>query len=566
MSYAEHFQTKETPQSESADPRQVTNSAGGFTFALDKWARLERWLVLGSEGSTYYASERQLTRENAQTLVECLKEDARRAVSIIVEMSVSGRAPKNDPAIFALAVAAGSEDPQTRRLALSRLSDVCRTGTHLFQFVGAVEGFRGWGRGLRRAVAAWYAKLGPRELQVQVLKYQQRGGWSHRDLLRLCHVKTTSEEHQAALRWVICHQGDARVVKGPTGPKTLYSRERKYPSVSVPEMLADYEVLKSTRDLKEVLRLIEKHGYTHEMLPSEAKVFPEVWEAILPKMPMAAMIRNLNKMTSVGLLKPMSAAARTVSERLRDEAALKKARVHPIQLLSALKTYGQGHGERGGLTWQPVREVVDALDEGFYLSFSTIEPSGKRVLLAIDVSGSMDSGTVSGVAGLTPRLGAAAMSMVTARAEKDWHCVAFSSGAPGEFTFGAGRSQWGGFKAGLTELTISPRQRLDDVCAEMRKVPMGGTDCALPMLYAAARGLGVDAFCIYTDNETWAGSIHPHQALRAYRDKTGIAAKLAVVAMTATDFTIADPSDAGMLDFSGFDSAAPAVMADFIRR
>jgi 60 kDa SS-A/Ro ribonucleoprotein len=38
-----------------------------------------------------------------------------------------------------------------------------------------------------------------------------------------------------------------------------------------------------------------------------------------------------------------------------------------------------------------------------------------------------------------------------------------------------------------------------------------------------------------------------------------------VVGMTATEFTIADPSDAGMLDVVGFDAAAPAVMADFSR-
>jgi 60 kDa SS-A/Ro ribonucleoprotein len=331
-------------------------------------------------------------------------------------------------------------------------------------------------------------------------------------------------------------------------------------------MLTEYELLKNTKDLHEVVRLIEKHGYTHEMVPSEAKAFPEVWEALLVKMPMTAMIRNLNKMTAVGLLKPMGAATRLVQSRLTDSLLLQKARVHPIQMLSALKTYAQGHGERGKLTWLPVREIVDGLDEGFYLSFSNITPTGKNVMLAIDVSGSMDGGEIAGVPGLTPRLGAAAMAMVTARSEKNWHCVAFSSGAPGEFTFGAGKSQHAGFKAGLTELTISPRQRLDDVCMAMKKIPMGGTDCALPMLYAAAKGLHVDAFCIYTDCETWAGDIHPHQALKVYREKTGISAKLAVVAMTADKFSIADPSDQGMLDFVGFDAAAPSVMADFIRR
>jgi len=35
--------------------------------------------------------------------------------------------------------------------------------------------------------------------------------------------------------------------------------------------------------------------------------------------------------------------------------------------------------------------------------------------------------------------------------------------------------------------------------------------------------------------------------------------------MTSNGFTIADPSDAGMLDVVGFDAAAPALIADFAR-
>ena len=51
----------------------------------------------------------------------------------------------------------------------------------------------------------------------------------------------------------------------------------------------------------------------------------------------------------------------------------------------------------------------------------------------------------------------------------------------------------------------------------------------------------------------WAGKVHPHKALRAYRERTGIPAKLVVVGMTATGFSIADPDDGGMLDIAGFD-------------
>jgi len=96
-------------------------------------------------------------------------------------------------------------------------------------------------------------------------------------------------------------------------------------------------------------------------------------------------------------------------------------------------------------------------------------------------------------------------------------------------------------------------------------LPFGGTDCALPMLYAMERGRAIDTFVIYTDSETWAGDIHPAEALRRYRRATGIAARLVVVGMVANRFTIADPRDAGMLDVAGFDTSTPEVIAGFAR-
>ena len=114
-------------------------------------------------------------------------------------------------------------------------------------------------------------------------------------------------------------------------------------------------------------------------------------------------------------------------------------------------------------------------------------------------------------------------------------------------------------------LKIGPGMRLDAAVRATDGLPFGGTDCALPMLHALEKGLTVDAFVVYTDSETWAGSIHPVEALRAYRRRTGIAAKLVVVGMVSNGFSIADPNDAGMLDVVGFDTAVPALIADFVR-
>ncbi|TAL29038.1 MAG: TROVE domain-containing protein [Phenylobacterium sp.] len=525
--YARHLGS--TPQTEAL-PGQIANSAGGFSFAVDDWTRLDRFLILGSEGGSYYAAERKLTIDNAACVERCVALEGLRTVARIVEVSDSGRAPKNEPALMALAIAAKRGNTETRRAAFAALPRVARIGTHLFHFAEYVKALGGWGRATTRAFSEWYLSMDPSRLALQAIKYQQRDGWSHRDLLRKAHPKTDDATRNAILRWM---------VKGWDGIGTVPHED------PVLVKIWAFERAKVTTDRKELIRLISDYDLPHECVPSEAKGDPAVWEAMLPSMGQTAMIRNLGKMTAVGLLKPLSASVRAVVDQLGDVAAMKRARIHPLSLLVALKTYQQGHGDKGSLAWAPVASIVDALDAGFYSAFKAVEPTGKRHLLALDVSGSMGSTAIAGMAGITPRIGSAAMALVTANVEESHAFM--------------------GFSHQLVPLAISPRQRLDDAVRAISNIPFGATDCGLPMAWAEKNKIPVDVFCVYTDNETYAGSIHPVQALQSYRQKTGIGAKLVVVGMVANEFTIADPADAGMLDVAGFDTAAPAVISDFAR-
>ncbi|HWD20536.1 MAG TPA: hypothetical protein VHB20_14785 [Verrucomicrobiae bacterium] len=119
-------------------------------------------------------------------------------------------------------------------------------------------------------------------------------------------------------------------------------------------------------------------------------------------------------------------------------------------------------------------------------------------------------------------------------------------------------------RTGITRVNLSPRMRLADVIKAIEAVPMGGTDCAMPMVWATRNKLNVSAFITYTDSETWAGNIHPAQALRQYRNEFVGDAKAVVVGMTSNGSTLADPNDCGMLDVAGFDTSVPAVIADFV--
>jgi 60 kDa SS-A/Ro ribonucleoprotein len=523
--------TRATPQSEKImGSTQVRNSAGGFAWPVTDQVRLDRFLILGSEGGSYYSTERALTVDNAEAVLRAIEADGPAVVQRVVEISEAGRAPKNDPAIFVLALAASRGDEATRRAAFEALPRVCRTGTHLLHFAQFAEGFRGWGRGLRRAVAAWYTQPADR-LAYQAIKYGSRDGWSQRDLLRLAHPKGVTEQHQAILHWIA--QGWEWVGDEPHPDPVL----RRIWAV---------ERARRAETVDEVVRLVREYRLPREAVPTPWLGEAVVWDALLETdMPTTALIRNLATLTRVGLLVPGSEATERVLAHLGDGERLRSARVHPIAVLAALKTYGQGHGARGRGTWDPVPAVVDALDAAFYATFQNVQPTGKRWLLALDVSGSMSMGTVAGVPGLTPRDASGAMALVTAATERHYSVFGFST------TF--------------MPLTISPRQRLDDVLKTTDNLPFAGTDCALPMVHALEQKLKVDVFVVYTDSETWYGKIHPAQALRRYREQMGIPARLIVVSMVANPFSIADPEDAGMLDVVGFDTASPAVMADFAR-
>ena len=207
----------------------------------------------------------------------------------------------------------------------------------------------------------------------------------------------------------------------------------------------------------------------------------------------------------------------------------------------------------------PVSAIVDALDAAFYATFSNVEPCGKPVLLALDVSGSMACSMIAGSC-ISAREASAAMALITAATEPEHEIIAFS--APSRGGYGG---MHGGGEPGITRVNLSPRMRLAEVIKRIEAIPMGGTDCALPMLWAARNKLNVSGFVTYTDSETWAGKIHPAQALKEHRNKFNHNAKMAVVAAAANKFSIADPNDPGMMDFVGFDTNAPAVMADFVR-
>jgi 60 kDa SS-A/Ro ribonucleoprotein len=262
------------------------------------------------------------------------------------------------------------------------------------------------------------------------------------------------------------------------------------------------------------------------------------WQLLLAQMPIGALLRNLGSLTALGVLQAHQRRNLDhIAKLLNHRKPLRQARIHPIDILKALKTYrsgGQvGHSRK---SWEPIPRIVDILEKALELSFEVIKPTGKVFLHAIDVSGSMSYYTVSSV-GLTCCEIATAMALVTAKAERNYAIR--------------------GFATEFRDLQISARDSFSDALAKASTYNFGATDAAVAYDWAIQQRFYADVFCFWTDAESWAGRRHPSQALADYRRRVNPKAKAIYVTLAPYDITLVDPQDPQSWDFSGFDPAMP---------
>jgi 60 kDa SS-A/Ro ribonucleoprotein len=509
------------PQNQPLPTRNdmVKNNAGGYGFAITPQQRLERFLLIASEGGTYYVSEQQLTIDNAKSIIELVKSDGLSVVSTVVDFATNNRAPKADAGIFVLALTASFGNEVTKKAAYDAISKVCKTSTHLFTFVANIQNLRGWSRGLRNGVSKFYTSRNADQLAYQVVKYRNRAGFTHRDVLRLAHTSTTDA-------------ASANVLK--------YAAGKAQESETESQLIRDFGAASKAETTKELVEVIKRSKLTWEMVPTEKLNDTQVLEAILPNMPLVALIRNLNRFTYTGLLDTKAVESEVVS-RLTNKELVAKSGIHPVTVANSMLTYSQGHGFKGGKSWTPNQNVVDALSETFYAALEAVEPSNLDILIGSDISGSMQH-NVGGTA-MSAAQTANVLALTILRSEKKADLVSFDTT--------------------IHAPTIGRRTSLDEA---INKTPRGGgTDCAQPIIHALKNNKKYDAIYILTDNESWAGQKHGIQALEEYRRKVNPNVKVVEIAMVSTPYSTMPSDDKNVLRVVGYDASVIDVINQFLK-
>lgn len=535
MNYTKDFNTKTTNvQNKVPNKKMILNHTNGYVFKTDDMNRLKRFLILGTDKNTYYEIKEKQTTDSAEFIVNLINfGKGKEVLDMAIEVSTKGLARKNEPAIFVLALCLSFGDILTKQYAIDNANKILRIGTHLFQFAQNIKSLRGWGNSVKKIFRNWYLTKSIKDLTFQIIKYQQRNTdegvnssiWSHRDLLRLNHIKPDTEERNILFNYI--------------------TKKEINNFTDNLKQIQGFELIKTETNKNKVINLITDYSLTEEMIPSTWKSNKEIQEVLLPNLGMTAIIRSLGKFSTSGLLDQYNLKqVNFITDKLTNKEQIKKSKLHPLQILDAIKVYNLGHGVKGNLTWKINPKISEALENAFYLSFDNVVPTNKNIVLALDVSGSMTNCNIKNSL-LSPREISACIALITMKTEKNWIIKGFSDN--------------------YIDLNINPNMSLENVIKYINSLSFGSTNCSLPMKDALKNKADIDAFVIFTDNEVNSGT-HPFQALNNYRkimNKPNT--KLIVNAMTVTNFSIANPNDKNMLDIVGASTDTPKLISDFIR-
>ena len=508
------------PQWFRLDPDQIQGTAGGFVWQISDREQVIRYLIIGSEGGNYYQTPQQVSSQCASCVLRMTRtpDNFKWLIDTIRQVSMDGRAAKQESTLVALATAiVFAPTPADKTDALNAVKDCVRILTHMYMLMGYMTIFasakhgtastsavggrnphgssnavpavggrnpHGLGRGIRRVFGEYFYSRTGIEIANLMTKYQNREGWTIKDVLTLIHIDPKKMKDDGG-RLAIDHVFGRSVAQSLVAPQSRNSatsqphasplsiEEIPSPSLGcgtpgghpgtepVAVLLSAIKEIRdivlqttatSQAELDRIVHLINTAGLCREHLPSQLFKHRKVWEALLLNkgangkgkgMPLTALIRNLGKLstTEIGIIDPnynpkthhsasaaaAAAAAAAASHpswggvppteyiirRLTDARDIKYSRVHPYNILVAMMTYRKGCGDKGSLNWNPSVPILDALDHAFKLAFQNVTPTGKRIKIALDVSGSMSSNFCTGSPIVNCAIGSVAMMMMT---------------------------------------------------------------------------------------------------------------------------------------------------------
>jgi len=419
------------------------NREGYPAFEADDKTQYTQTLLTNTFGKTYYASQRDLVKEGLELHDKMLQSDPEFMAKAAAYARNRGYM-RSQPTV-ALAKLMGykgtSEEVQRRRgVAEKVFGKVIKTPNDLLDLFVLMESFGAVpnGRRIKRMVSSW---LNEKMSEYWAIKYgtTKKGAWNMSRVIKHVHPG-----HNELYRYLRYRKKD----------------DKWAADISELAQVKAFEALKGASTDTDKVRLITEGRLPHEVATSFAGSSKVVWDAIVPQLPVFALLKNLATLERHGVL---DTNRKLIEGKLTDPEVIKRSRILPFRFLTA--------SEHVASAW-----CVDALRESLELSFENIPDVKGRTVIALDISGSM-SGQFLRVASIF------AISLMK-KADLDGRLLLFDTR--------------------LEEFRVSKR---DSILTQAQRIrARGGTDTSLPVRWLLQQGEKTDNFIMITDEQQNAGT------------------------------------------------------------
>lgn len=451
--------------------------------------------------------------------------------------------------IFGVAICSCSSRADVKTKAFDLMQKVCAGSMNFLIFIDfrerihrQVKQTTGWSHALRNAVKKWYRRYPPIQMARIIMECPRHNKWSHKDVLALTHIAPSNNEETILFSYIVAGLRKTTILFKNDSPDEDDEAQK------VLQFLEDVTTVRSAQTTGAMVQLMDKLKLSWNFVPISLYRQAELWEQMIMVMPFEIMLENATRMAKLKVLQGNSRTKEKFIARCEDNEAIKESGIHPFEIFAQRETYRDGVGDvKRKPRWLADTSVTAALQTAMLSAMKTnLKSTGKRYFVTIDASDSMKA-HVSNYDRVQCRSAAAFLSLCIAKAENKVIVKAFGLELPA--------------------INIDPTTTVDDIVKLLDAIPLGGCDCARPIIYAKKLKVKVDVFVMFTDRETWCGKTSPVEALKQYRAAVKIPAKLVVVFLNPDNSTrakrMSGAPDRGILEIYGISTSMLQAIGNF---
>lgn len=530
---------------------------------------LSQYLYVGKEYPNYQPGNWFVHKYYEQGRISSIsklaeKENPLVAIDLIKKAFDSKLIQNPETLVFALAVCARQTGKDTlRHAAYNAIKTICSTPQHFILFIkfaselakSLPEPKHGWGSGWRKAVNDWYLSKDALELAKCVTRYKGRYGWTHKDIIKLSHPKTSDIAKQAVFKYVLFGLKETQKEFGD-----------KPEAVEVVNYIQSVEDFKHCEDELQAARLLEIHNLTLDHVPGHMLKSEEVWNSLIPTMSLTMLFNSLQRIHNIGILKPNATAVDKIIDAISDQDKLASEKIHPALVHITIKNY-----EKSGkpLSFEkqrvknaakkpsppplkPNRKIIEALYKTLGYSFNSLEPTGLRYMITIDMNKAMQDSPAWQCGNVSAAEAGCLIALCLLRCEQNVTVATFKN-------------------IGIHVVNLDKNGSLGQIVRKMKQMPTGAVNLEKPMIWATQKSKKYDVFINVVDvvEKRFGNGVrtdNPIKAIKDYRTKMELKdAKLVTCAMTSAHMVSHADTDKNCLSICGFDENVPKIIEAFAR-